>query len=276
VTESGGLSDVQLLELPIEIWRRFTAHLEAIQREFDIVKADLPRGSVPHRLSDLLEELDLRYAGISDPTRQQLYAAAERGESQIDLVYRVPLDVAGASKRLEEMLNAVDEFCRVGERLLTLATPPDLVAFRSWSLGEFTRQLERGLEPMPWSRFASDGQHAGAEEGSPSEKKDGEVVIRFQGDLDLASAGSLRNQILNARQSGSSHLTLDLSRVDLVDSVGISLLITAHARLSEEGGQMRLILPTSLRRIFEISGLIEILNPEFVDRPKETALVEES
>jgi anti-sigma B factor antagonist len=276
VTESGGLSDVQLLELPIEIWRRFTAHLEAIQREFDIVKADLPRGSVPHRLSDLLEELDLRYAGISDPTRQQLYAAAERGESQVDLVYRVPLDVAGASKRLEEMLNAVDEFCRVGERLLTLATPPDLVAFRSWSLGEFTRQLERGLEPMPWSRFASDGQHPGAEEVSQSEKKDGEVVIRFQGDLDLASAGSLRNQILNARQSGSSHLTLDLSRVDLVDSVGISLLITAHARLSEEGGQMRLILPTSLRRIFEISGLIEILNPEFVDRPKETALVEES
>jgi anti-anti-sigma factor len=71
-------------------------------------------------------------------------------------------------------------------------------------------------------------------------------------------------------------LTLDLSRVELVDSVGISLLITAHARLGEEGGQMRLILPTSLRRIFEISGLIEVLNPEFVDDPKEAALVEES
>jgi hypothetical protein len=39
---------------------------------------------------------------------------------------------------------------------------------------------------------------------------------------------------------------------------------------------MRLILPTSLRRIFEISGLIEVLNPEFVDDPKEAALVEES
>ena len=276
MTETGGLIDVHLLELPIEIWRRFTAHLEAIQREFDIVKADLPSGSVPHQLSDLLEELDLRYASIGHANRQELYAASERGESQIDLSYRVPLDIAGATKRLGEMLNAVDEFCRVGERLLTLATPPDLVAFRSWSLGEFTRQLERGLEPMPWSVFASDGQHSGAEEGAQSEKRDGEEVIRFEGDLDLASAGALRNQILNARQGGSSHLTLDLSRVDLVDSVGISLLVTAHARLSEEGGQMRLILPTSLRRIFEISGLIEVLNPEFVDHAKNTALVEES
>jgi anti-anti-sigma factor len=220
--------------------------------------------------------LDLRYASIGHANRQELYAASERGESQIDLSYRVPLDVAGATKRLEEMLNAVDEFCRVGERLLTLATPPDLVAFRTWSLGEFTRQLERGLEPMPWSHFASDGQHSGAEEESQSEKREGEEVIRFQGDLDLASAGSLRNQILNARNGGSLHLTLDLSRVELVDSVGISLLITAHARLGEEGGQMRLILPTSLRRIFEISGLIEVLNPEFVDDPKEAALVEES
>jgi anti-anti-sigma factor len=276
VTESGGLSEVHLLELPVEIWRRFTAHLEAIQREFDIVKADLPRGSVPHQLSDLLEEFDLRYAGIGDSTRQELFAAAERGKNQIDLVYRVPFDVVGASKRLEEMLDAVDEFCRIGERLLTLATPLDLVAFRNWSLGEFRRQLERGLEPMPWSRFEYDGQHSGVEEGSQSDKRDEEKVIRFQGDLDLASAGSLRNQILNARQSGSSQLTLDLHRVELVDSVGISLLITAHARLREEGGQMRLILPTSLRRIFEISGLIELLDPEFVNDPKETELVEES
>jgi anti-anti-sigma factor len=274
VTGTGGLIEVHLLELPIEIWTRFTAHLEAIQREFDIVKADLPRSSVPHQFSDLLAELDLRYAGIGDPTRQELYAAAERGESQIDLVYRVPLDVAGATRRLEKMLNAVDEYCRVGERLLTLATPPDLVAFRNWSLGEFRRQLEQGLEPMPWSHF--DGQNQGVEEESPSAKRDGEEVIRFQGDLDLASAGSLRNQILNARKGGSLHLTLDLSRVELVDSVGISLLITAHARLGEEGGRMRLILPTSLRRIFEISGLIEVLNPEFVDDPKKTALVEES
>jgi anti-anti-sigma factor len=266
--------EVHLRELPVEIWRRFSAHLEAIQREFDIVKADLPRGSVPHQLSDLLEELDLRYAGVGDASRQELYAAAERGESHIDLVYRVPPDVAGASQRLEEMLDAVDEFCRVGDRLLTLATPPDLVAFRTWSLGEFTRQLELGREPMPWSRFQSDGQHSALEGESPPVKKAGEDVIRFQGDLDLASAGSLRNQILNARQNGISQLTLDLSRVELVDSVGISLLITAHARLTEEGGHMRLILPKSLRRIFEISGLIEVLNPEFVDAPQETTFVE--
>ncbi|MGH9896990.1 MAG: hypothetical protein ACREA0_34330, partial [bacterium] len=75
------LVDVRLLELPVETWKRASGHHEAIQREFDIVKADLPRGSVPHQLSDLLEELDLRFAGVGDPNRQELYAAAERGES---------------------------------------------------------------------------------------------------------------------------------------------------------------------------------------------------
>jgi hypothetical protein len=37
---------------------------------------------------------------------------------------------------------------------------------------------------------------------------------------------------------------------------------------------MRLVLPTSLRRLFEISGIIELLNPEFVEEPKEPALAE--
>ncbi|MGH8957640.1 MAG: STAS domain-containing protein [Acidimicrobiia bacterium] len=273
MTEVDATVEVRLLEMPIELWKRASAHHEAIQREFDIVKADLPRGSLPHQFSDLLEELDLRFAGIGDPNRQELFAAAERGESAIDLVYRVPRELAGATRRLGEMLDAVDEFCLAGEKLLTLATPPDLVFFRRWSLGEFTRQIEDGRSPLPWSRFESEIDQPEADERQTA-SGNGEEVIRFQGDLDLASAGALRNKILGGRD-GSSKLTLDLSRVDLIDSVGISLLITAHARLSEEGVEMQLILPTSLRRLFEISGLIELLNPEFVDDPKETALVED-
>ncbi|HJU81378.1 MAG TPA: STAS domain-containing protein [Acidimicrobiia bacterium] len=273
MSEYGQTVEVRLLEMPVDLWRRASAHYEAIQREFDIVKADLPRGSVPHQLSELLEELDLRFAGVGDPNRQELFAAAERGESQIDLVYRVPSEMLAAIRRLDEMLDAVDDFCRAGERLLTLATPPDLVAFRKWSLGEFTRQLENGQSPLAWSDFRLEPASARPNE-TPTVPGEGEELIQFEGDLDLASSGALRNRILGARGGHTSQVTLDLSRVEMVDSVGISLLITAHARLSEDGIRMRLILPMSLRRLFEISGIIEVLNPEFVEDPKEPALAE--
>ena len=263
--------EVRLLELPIELWRRASAHHEAIQREFDIVKADLPRGSVPHQLSELLEELDLRFAGVGDPARQQLLTSAERGERHMDLVYHVPPEMTTVVRRLDEMLDQVDEFCRAGERLLTLATPSDLVSFRKWTFGEFTRQVDNGERPLPWSRFQSEPDSSPPTE-IPNAYGEGEELIRFEGDLDLASSGALRNRILGARRVGSSKVTLDLSRVELVDSVGISLLITAHARLNEEGVRMRLILPASLRRLFEISGIIELLNPEFTDDPSAPVL----
>lgn len=273
MSDSGEAVEVRLLELPIELWRRASAHYETIQREFDIIKGDLPRGSVPHQLSELLEELDLRFAGVGEPNRQELLAAAERGERQLDLVYRVPPEVVAAARRLDEMLDAVEEFCREGERLLTLATPPELVSFRKWSLGEFTRQIDYGLRPLPWSGFNFESE-ASSKPDSPTAPVEGEELIRFEGDLDLASSGALRNRILGARRGRASQVTLDLSRVDMVDSVGISLLITAHARLKEDGAVMRLILPTSLRRLFEISGIIELLNPEFVEDPKEPAFAE--
>jgi anti-anti-sigma factor len=272
VSESQAV-EVRLLDLPIELWRRASAHYEAIQREFDIVKADLPRGSVPHQLSELLQELDLRFAGVGEPNRQELLAAAERGEHQIDLLYQVPPEAVAAARRLDEMLDAVDKFCREGESLLTLATPPELVSFRKWFLGEFVRQVENGQRPVPWSGFHADSESS-KDGDTPTAPIEGEELIRFEGDLDLASSGSLRHRILGARRGRASQVTLDLSRVEMVDSVGISLLISAHARLKEDEVGMRLILPTSLRRLFEISGIIELLNPEFVEDPNEPAFAE--
>jgi hypothetical protein len=56
---------------------------------------------------------------------------------------------------LGAILDEVDELCRQGQYLLTLATPPDLVAYRHWLLEEFTRQIA-GQEPVAWA----DSPHA--------------------------------------------------------------------------------------------------------------------
>ena len=42
--------------------------------------------------------------------------------------------------------------CRQGEHLLTLATPPDCVAYRHWYLAQVADQLE-GAQPVSWPEF---------------------------------------------------------------------------------------------------------------------------
>jgi hypothetical protein len=47
------------------------------------------------------------------------------------------------------MLDDADEYCREGRHLLTLATPPDLLAYRRWYLQQFVDQA-RGRPATPW------------------------------------------------------------------------------------------------------------------------------
>jgi hypothetical protein len=50
------------------------------------------------------------------------------------------------------MLDEADEYCRRGEHLLTLETPPELVRFRRWYLQEFVNQIA-GAAPEPWPDY---------------------------------------------------------------------------------------------------------------------------
>ena len=260
------LVEVKMLQVPVALWQQSSAHMDAVRREFDIIKADLPRDSVPHQLSELIESLDERFGRMAGPARQELYDAVERGDQEITLVYRLPPEVADGARQLEDLLDRVDEFCR-REALLTLATPPDVLAFRRWYLGEFVRQIEEGQVPTPWeAREGDDGQMQDEGAARVTTTEGNGRIVRFEGDLDLATAGALRDELLDARKNRAESLVVDLSAVKFVDSVGLSLLVTARNRLQEEGVEMRLVLPEKLRLLFDISGLTEVLQPEFVDQ----------
>jgi hypothetical protein len=71
---------------------------------------------------------------------------------EIDLLYRMPPDVADAVVRAEVLLDEADEYCRRGEHLLTLVTPPDLLELRRWFFAEFIGQ-PAGKEPMSWPEW---------------------------------------------------------------------------------------------------------------------------
>jgi hypothetical protein len=106
---------------------------------------------VPARLTAVVEEMRGRFAGFTLQPEAALADAAARGVDVLDLEYRLPPEAIQAAADLGNLLDEADEFCRAGD-LLTLASPPEALAFRRWFLGEFARQAA-GEAPMAWSEW---------------------------------------------------------------------------------------------------------------------------
>jgi anti-anti-sigma factor len=259
------LADVRVLGVPVEIWARASEHQEAIQREFDIMRPTLASDAPPTRLQALVGEFNDQFGGVGDPAWEELRAAAARGDVRVDLVFTVPVRAAAATRQLGEVLDEVDAFCRSGKDMLTLATPSDLVRFRKWLLGEFTRQIDEALDPLSWDDYlaASVDDEGDAAEPGASEASEDSAVIVFTGNLDLATAATLRDRIQEQRTAGAGTITLDMSKLRFIDSVGMGLLVSTHNRFVQDGLRMRLLLPERLRSLVEITGLVNLLEPEF-------------
>ncbi|MDQ4072561.1 MAG: hypothetical protein M3088_06785 [Actinomycetota bacterium] len=148
--------EVRLLDLSVSAFQHASAHHDALFREFALIRSREPSEGhdLPARLLDLVEELDERFAGLSAGPRAEIEAAAERGTETIDVTYLVPPETREGVIRLAELLARADEYCRQGE-LLTVAPPPDAVAFRNWFLREFAVQIE-GVRPTPWPEYKAD------------------------------------------------------------------------------------------------------------------------
>jgi len=149
--------DVPIFGIPVAIWSRTQEHIDELLREFTLMAAQLrdrPDESldVPVRLVELVKELTQNYGGLNTDQENRLSCAAEAGVEEIDLVYRVPREAASAVVRLQIALDEADAYCRAGQHLLTLATPPELTRFRRWMLEEFTNQLE-GAAPTPYPEY---------------------------------------------------------------------------------------------------------------------------
>jgi len=149
---------VRLLRLPVRLHVRAREHGESLRREFQLI-ADQARqphhGAAPKELLALTVAVSARYSGFAIEQEDAVDAALEAGEPHIDLTMRVPAAATQAAAALRAMMDEADEYCREGKHMLTMATPPDLVAYRSWYLTEFSRQVA-GLAPQPWSPGACD------------------------------------------------------------------------------------------------------------------------
>jgi anti-sigma B factor antagonist len=87
------------------------------------------------------------------------------------------------------------------------------------------------------------------------------VVVSVGGELDMATAPQLQDQITDLLDRGLSRLVFDLTEVSFCDSTGLSVFVRAKNSTDEAGGVVRLAAPQrGVRRILEVSGLVEVLH----------------
>lgn len=157
--------EVHLLQYPLDLFLRAQEHADDLIRELTLIAnsaaVESGHSDLPARLLVLVEQLTHQYAGVSDDAEKQRDAALDRGEKTIDLTYRVPPHITDAVRHLGAIFDEADDYCRQGEHLLTLATPPDALAYRHWILEEFVAQIDEGRDPVPWpsSPYAQALQH---------------------------------------------------------------------------------------------------------------------
>jgi hypothetical protein len=147
---------VRLQRIPVKVYAQAQEHGDALMREFALIAQSLKAHEsdhVPKRLVDLVEELNVSYAGLTAEQEKVLAEAVANGEEEIpELVWHLPAQVGPAAAHLGELMDEADAYCAAGQHLLTLATPPEAKRFRDWYLGEFIRQLD-GEPPIPWPDY---------------------------------------------------------------------------------------------------------------------------
>lgn len=143
---------VVLVGYPVRLGRRQQEHNDELLRELSllVITRATPGAQLhaPIRLLDMMDMLVRLYSSELETVSRQREEALARGELTIDLRYPA---VAGTRKIIsdyEAVAREVDDFCAEGA-LLTLATPPDLLRLRHWTLAEFYRQFD-GEAPQPW------------------------------------------------------------------------------------------------------------------------------
>ena len=154
MTADGDLRVIEIRRFPLAVYRRAQEHADELIREFALINIELTEGGadpghLPARLLELIDKVSAAYSAATTEQERVRDEAIDRGDAEVDLVYRLPAEVREATLALAAILDECDEFCRAGERLLTLATPPEAKAFRDWYLDEFVRQID-GLPPIPW------------------------------------------------------------------------------------------------------------------------------
>jgi anti-anti-sigma factor len=83
----------------------------------------------------------------------------------------------------------------------------------------------------------------------------GETVVAVTGEVDLATAGLLR-QVVDSACDRADRVVVDLTATTFIDSSGLAVVIHAYERLGGRPGAVVVVASNrNIRQVFEISGL---------------------
>lgn len=92
------------------------------------------------------------------------------------------------------------------------------------------------------------------------DERTGVILLRLIGELDVASAPTVRERLVEMIRAGNKLLVVDCEALSFIDSSGLALLTYAQLRMAEAGGQVRLAaVNRRVRRVLELSGLTDVL-----------------
>ena len=87
------------------------------------------------------------------------------------------------------------------------------------------------------------------------------LVVRCQGELDVASADGLRREIDRAlADERLDRLCLNLQGVSFVDSSGLGVILGRYRLMQQRSGRMAIVgAAAAVRSVLELSGILRII-----------------
>lgn len=93
-------------------------------------------------------------------------------------------------------------------------------------------------------------------------EREGDIhVIALSGEIDLATASDVDEELKRVEATDAVAIIIDLGGLEFIDSTGLRVLLTADARSRADSSRLSLLRPPDrVFRIFEISGIADSLS----------------
>jgi len=137
----------------VDLGRRQREDVAGLLRELQLIvigsRQPETEMSAPMRLLALAEGITSAYSAQLDPADAELERAHAAGEDTTVLRYEMLPVTRDMVLQYAVAMAEVDDYCRKAA-LITLATTPEMLELRRWTVEEFVRQYD-GQPPRPWA-----------------------------------------------------------------------------------------------------------------------------
>lgn len=87
------------------------------------------------------------------------------------------------------------------------------------------------------------------------------------GEIDAFTAPILREKLMEINLQDGTHVELNLVEVTYMDSTGLGVFVGFYKSINASNGHMKLTgLSSRLKRLFDITGLVEIMDIQETDK----------